>query len=139
MAAKIRRKRNTVPENIPDWWHSVYPVKVRMRRHHLPYRGQAEPDFPKPHPQVRHLADERLRDRLTMLFFQLAGITVFILGTFVSRGDTQNIKGMAFLIVGVFLFLISMAVGDGAKRINPYRPEIDRDISQEKDRDPDRS
>jgi hypothetical protein len=111
-------------------WHSGW------KRHHLPYRGEPKPKYPKRRRQLRNLKAERRQIAITLLVIFI--LTAFVLSlVLLSSVDESRNKFAASIVVLVVASILTIAILSGITSVNKFRKGYDVDISDEREKEKD--
>ena len=100
------------------------------KRHHIPYRGEPQPKYPKRRRRVRDLKAEKRANILTMSI--IFGYIIFSPN---GNNDSDKLRqGIAVLIITLILI---MPIAAGLSSVNKFRKGYDIDVSDEDDKDDD--
>ena len=105
------------------------------KRHHLPYRGEPRPKFPKRRRQVRDLKAEKRANILTISIIFILMAIVFGCIIFSPNGNNDSDKlrqGIAALIITLILIV---PIAAGLSSVNKFRKGYDVDVSEEVEKD----
>jgi hypothetical protein len=106
------------------------------KRHHLPYRGEPQPKFPKRRRQFRNLKGERREVARTLAV--ILALTMLVLGfILLTPSDGQTNKFAASIVVLIVASILTIAILQGITSVNKFRKGYDVDVSEEPEKDKD--
>ena len=107
------------------------------KRHHLPYRGEPKPKYPKRRRQLRNLKAERRQIAITLLVIFI--LTAFVLSiVLLSPVDESRNKFAASIVVLIVASILTIAILSGITSLNKFRKGYDVDISDEPEKGKDK-
>ena len=107
------------------------------KRHHLPYRGEPRPKFPKRRRQVRDLKAEKRANILTISIIFIFMAVVFGCIIFSPNGNSDSDKLRQGIIVLVIMLILIIPIAAGLSSVNKFRKGYDVDVSDEPKKDDD--
>ena len=106
-------------------------------RHHLPYRGEPRPKFPKRRRQLRNLKAEKRANILTIsIIFILMAVVLSCL-MFSPNGNGNSDKLRQGILVLVITLILIIPIAAGLSSVNKFRKGYDVDVSDEAEKDDD--
>ena len=106
-------------------------------RHHLPYRGEPRPKFPKRRRQMRDLKAEKRANILTISIILILMAIVFGCIIFGPNGNSDSDKLRQGIIVFVITLILIIPIAAGLSSVNKFRKGYDVDVSDESENDDD--
>ena len=107
------------------------------KRHHLPYRGEPQPKFPKRRRQVRDLKAEKRANMLTISIIFILMAVVFSCIIFSPNGNSDQDKLRQGIIALVITLILTIPIAAGLSSVNKFRKGYDVDVSDEAEKDDD--
>ena len=105
------------------------------KRHHLPYRGEPQPKFPKRRRQLRDLKAEKRANILTISIIFLLMAVVFGCIIFSPNGNSDSDKLRQGIIALVIMLILIIPIAAGLSSVNKFRKGYDIDVSEEAEKD----
>jgi hypothetical protein len=105
------------------------------KRHHLPYRGEPQPKFPKRRRQVRDLKAEKRANILTISIIFILMAIVFGCIIFNPNGNNDSDKLRQGIAVLVITLILIVPIAAGLSSVNKFRKGYDVDVSEEAEKD----
>ena len=105
------------------------------KRHHLPYRGEPRPKFPKRRRQVRDLKAEKRANILTISIIFILMAIVFGCIIFSPNGNNDSDKLRQGIVALVITLILIIPVAAGLSSVNKFRKGYDVDVSDEAEKD----
>jgi hypothetical protein len=102
------------------------------RKRYLPYRGQTEPKYINRGKQFRNLLAENRERTKTSIVLGLLNLSVWV-GSIISYNLDNMAAFFILMSIAIVLLVLTIAITQGAKAINKFRPGYDLDVSAEKD------
>ena len=104
------------------------------KRHHIPYRGEPQPKFPKRQRQFRNLKAEGRQIAITLLVIFMLTAFVLSLVLFSPTDESKN-KFVAGVVVLIVASILTIAILSGITSVDKFRKGYDVDTSEESEKE----